>query len=100
MVQKAVLATCIVALAWFVVVAKAAADGYDARRRAFERVQDCSVFYEPYRSRTFRRGFVSRRLLGFGAFEGALPQYPLNEFPNWYGLCATWGHYSASGKAR
>jgi len=28
--------------------------------------------------------------LGFGAFEGALPRYPSNEFPNWYGEC---GHY-------
>src|SRR5262249_6320938 len=36
---------------------------------------------------------------GFGTFEGALPRYPLNSFPNWYGDCVNWGHYSATGSA-
>jgi len=30
-------------------------------------------------------GGVSVGLEGFGAFEGALPHYKENEFPNWYG---------------
>jgi hypothetical protein len=33
-------------------------------------------------------------------FEGALPRYPYNSFPNWYGACLTWGRYSSSGTAR
>ncbi len=37
--------------------------------------------------------------IGFGAFEGALPRYKKNEFPNWYGSCVNWGHYSSSGSA-
>jgi hypothetical protein len=29
----------------------------------------------------------------------ALPRYKKNEFPNWYGSCVNWGHYSSSGTA-
>src|SRR5262245_54041308 len=62
--------------------------------------QDCSAFYDDYHQRGFGWGSGPGTSLGFGAFEGALPRYPLNEFPNWYGACVTWGHYSASGTAR
>jgi hypothetical protein len=62
-------------------------------------VQDCSVFYDDYRRRGFVWGSGPGSILGFGALEGALPRYPLNEFPNWYGICLNWGHYSASGSA-
>jgi hypothetical protein len=64
-----------------------------------ERVQDCSEFYDPYRSRGFGWGSGPPSNVGFGMFEGALPAYPMNSFPNWYGLCETWGHYSATGSA-
>jgi len=62
-------------------------------------VQDCSAFYDDYHQRGFGWGHGPGTGLGFGAFEGALPRYPYNEFPNWYGACVTWGHYSASGTA-
>jgi hypothetical protein len=55
--------------------------------------EGCSDFYLGYR-RSFGWGTTG---FGFGAMEGALPRYPRNEFPNWYGLCPTPGHYSASG---
>jgi hypothetical protein len=64
-------------------------------------LQDCSAFYDDYRRRGFGWGVGPSSSLGFnGTFEGALPRYPLNEFPNWYGDCVNWGHYSASGSAR
>jgi hypothetical protein len=66
---------------------------------AIVRVQDCSVFYDDYRRRGFGWGVGPGSSIGFGAFEGALPRYPRNEFPNWYGECVNWGHYSASGSA-
>ncbi len=62
-------------------------------------VQDCSVFYDDYHHRGFGWGHGPGSSLGFGAFEGALPRYKFNEFPNWYGACATWGPYSATGTA-
>jgi hypothetical protein len=62
--------------------------------------QDCSAFYDDYAVRGFGWGSGPGTSLGFGAFEGALPRYPENQFPNWYGACVTWGHYSASGTAR
>ena len=62
-------------------------------------VQDCSAFYDDYRRRGFVWGSGPGASLGFGTFEGALPRYPINEFPNWYGECVNWGHYSASGSA-
>jgi len=63
-------------------------------------VEDCSAFYSDYAHRGFTWGSGPGVGLGFGAMEGALPRYPENEFPNWYGWCKTWGHYSASGTAR
>jgi hypothetical protein len=66
---------------------------------AVVRVQDCSDFYDDYRVRGFGWGVGPGSALGFGALEGALPRYPRNEFPNWYGECVNWGHYSASGSA-
>jgi hypothetical protein len=63
-------------------------------------VQDCSVFYDDYQRRGFTWGSGPGTSVGFGTFEGALPRYPDNEFPNWYGDCAQWGHYSATGSAR
>ena len=63
------------------------------------RVQDCSTLYDPYHSRGFGPGSGPDSNAGFGMFEGALPAYPMNSFPNWYGLCATWGHYGAAGSA-
>jgi hypothetical protein len=65
-----------------------------------ERVQDCSEFADPYRYRGFGWGSGPDSSLGFGTFEGALPAYPMNSFPNWYGLCKTWGHYIATGTVR
>jgi hypothetical protein len=64
-----------------------------------ERVQDCSRFADPYHYRGFGWGSGPDSSLGFGTFEGALPSYPMNSFPNWYGLCENWGHYSATGSA-
>jgi len=63
-------------------------------------VQDCSVFYDDYRVRGFTWGSGPGTSIGMGVFEGALPRYPENNFPNWYGECAQWGNYSASGTAR
>jgi hypothetical protein len=70
-----------------------------AEAPAVARVQDCSDFYDDYRVRGFGWGVGPGSALGFGALEGALPRYPRNEFPNWYGECVNWGHYSASGSA-
>jgi hypothetical protein len=62
--------------------------------------QDCSVFYDDNHVRGFGWGSGGGSSLGFGTFEGALPRYPDNSFPNWYGACVTWGRYSATGSAR
>lgn len=64
-----------------------------------EVAQDCSRFYDPYRPHGFTWGVGPGKSFGFGTFEGALPRYPINEFPNWYGLCANPGHYSTAGSA-
>ena len=64
------------------------------------RLQDCSEFADPYRYRGFGWGSGPDSNLGFGTFEGALPAYAQNTFPNWYGLCRTWGHYVAPGSVR
>jgi hypothetical protein len=61
-------------------------------------VQDCSVFYDDLYTRGFAWGSGPGNI-GFGTFEGALPRYPDNSFPNWYGHCTQWGHYSAAGSA-
>jgi hypothetical protein len=62
-------------------------------------IEDCSAFYDDYAVRGFGWGVGPGTSLGFGAFEGALPRYIPNEFPNWYGACKNWGAYSASGTA-
>jgi hypothetical protein len=88
-----------------------AANAADARARpgapaaaaaavAEEPVQDCSVFYDDYKRRGFGWGSGPGSSLGFGTFEGALPRYPANSFPNWYGSCLNWGHYSAARSVR
>jgi hypothetical protein len=105
MAQKALLpASAIVAVAFFAVVARTeAADVHVAPLLwipTVQRVQDCSAFYDPYRIRGFGWGSGPGLGVGFGTFEGALPEYPLNSFPNWYGACVNWGHYSATGTAR
>ena len=64
-----------------------------------EVAQDCSRFYDVYRPHGFTWGVGPGSSVGFGWFEGALPRYPINEFPNWYGLCVNWGHYSTAGSA-
>ena len=62
--------------------------------------QDCSAFYDDYQKRGWTWGSGPGSALGFGTFEGALNRYPDNQFPNWYGTCVNWGHYSSSGTAR
>jgi hypothetical protein len=64
-----------------------------------EVARDCSRFYDVYRPHGFTWGVGPGSSLGFGTFEGALPRYPINEFPNWYGHCTNYGHYSAAGHA-
>jgi hypothetical protein len=104
MIQRAVLASAVAAVAYFSVVARTeAADVGVApllRIPMVRRVQDCSAFYNPYRVRGFGWGSGPGLGVGFGTFEGALPMYPTNEFPNWYGACVNWGHYSSTGTAR
>ena len=65
-----------------------------------EVARDCSRFYDVYRPHGFTWGVGPGSSLGFGMFEGALPRYPINEFPNWYGHCTTYGPYSTAGSAR
>ena len=62
-------------------------------------VEVCPVFYNDTAHRGYGWGTGPGTGLGFGAMEGALPRYPMNEFPNWYGWCPTWGRYSATGYA-
>jgi hypothetical protein len=64
-----------------------------------EVAQDCSRFYDAYRPHGFTWGVGPGSSLGFGTFEGALPRYPKNEFPNWYGHCVNAGHFSTAGSA-
>ena len=64
-----------------------------------EVAQDCSRFYDVYRPHGFTWGVGPGSSVGFGTFEGALPRYPINEFPNWYGHCVNAGHYSTAGSA-
>ena len=102
MIRHIVLAAAAVGLLAAAGIAKAA----DLQRKApaaapaVVEVEDCSAFYNDYQVRGFTWGSGPGVGLGFGTFEGALPRYPANEFPNWYGWCKTWGHYSASGTAR
>jgi hypothetical protein len=77
-----------------------AADKAVAPAPAVVVVQECAVFHDAYRYRGFGWGSGPGLDLGFGAFEGALPRYVPNSFPNWYGTCPSWGRYSAAGSAR
>lgn len=104
MIKKAILGGGVVTIAYIAIVTGAVAADTAmplARQTRFvERVEDCSTFCEPRRSRRIPWDFTRGVGLGFGTFEGALPMYPSNSFPNWYGACLTWGHYTASGAAR
>lgn len=62
-------------------------------------IQDCSVFYNDYRRRGFSFGVGPGSGLGFGLMNGAMSRYTREGFPDWYGECANWGIYSASGTA-
>ena len=77
----------------------AATGGAVAAAPTAEPVQDCSAFYDDYARRGWGWGSGPGTSVGFGTFEGALPRYPVNEFPNWYGDCVNWGNYSATGTA-
>jgi len=77
----------------------AAAGAAVAAAPAAEAIQDCSAFYDDYARRGWGWGSGPGTSVGFGTFEGALPRYPVNEFPNWYGDCVNWGNYSATGTA-
>ena len=103
MVQKALPASVVVAVAFLAVASRTEAAELAVaptlRIPTVQRVEDCSAFYNPYRIRGFGWGSGPGLGVGFGTFEGALPMYPANEFPNWYGTCVNWGHYSAAGSA-
>jgi hypothetical protein len=102
MIRTVVLAATCVATVWLVGISNATAGPRRMARVAVvyvRPVQDCSAFYEDY-TRGFGWGSGPGQGLGFGTFEGALPRYPKNSFPNWYGDCLNWGHYSATGSAR
>ena len=99
MIRTAVVATASIAAVWLAGAANAADRAVRVAAPPVvveERVQDCSAFYNDYRRRGFGWGSGPGSSLGFGTFEGALPRYPINEFPNWYGSCLNWGHYSAA----
>jgi hypothetical protein len=105
MIRQLVLCTAAIAATCLIGIGSAdAADQKIVRKApviaapvAVVRVEDCSAFYDDYHERGFGWGTGPGASLGFGAFEGALPRYPRNEFPNWYGACVNWGHYSAAG---
>jgi len=102
MIRTALVAASSIAAIWLSGLANAAE--YPVRRGAaavvvVKPVQDCSAFYDDY-TRGFGWGSGPGASPGFGAFEGALPRYPANSFPNWYGDCLNWGHYSATGSSR
>jgi hypothetical protein len=105
---KIALATASIAAA----LLAASADAAEVRKRpaaagaavaaapAATAIQDCSAFYDDYAVRGWGWGSGPGTSVGYGTFEGALPRYPVNEFPNWYGDCVNWGNYSATGSAR
>jgi len=95
-----VLATICLASAAVAKTARAPAAATVAAPAPAVPVQDCSTFYDDYKIRGFGWGSGPGSSVGFGAFEGALPRYPPNSFPNWYGDCVNWGHYSATGSPR
>jgi hypothetical protein len=105
---KIALATASIAFALLAATANAAevrkkpvaAGAAVAAAPAATAIQDCSAFYDDYAVRGWGWGSGPGTSVGFGTFEGALPRYPVNEFPNWYGDCVNWGNYSATGSAR
>jgi hypothetical protein len=105
---KLALATTSIAVALLAATANAAevrkkpaaAGAAVAAAPAATAIQDCSAFYDDYAVRGWGWGSGPGTSVGFGTFEGALPRYPVNEFPNWYGDCVNWGNYSATGSAR
>ena len=104
---KIVLATTAIASVCLAASANAAevrtkptAAGAAVATLAIKPVQDCSAFYDDYARRGWGWGSGPGTSAGIGTFEGALPRYPANEFPNWYGDCVNWGHYGATGSAR
>jgi hypothetical protein len=108
MAQRTLVATgfAVLILSFAVGTSNAAEKMVEARSQAAAwppqvgRVRDCSVFPDPYRYRGFGWGSGPDSNLGFGTFEGALSTYAQNTFPNWYGLCRTWGPYVAPGAVR
>jgi|SRR5215207_11596344 len=104
MIRHVVLAAVAIGFLAAAGIAKAAdlraRPGAVAAPAAVVAVQDCSAFYDDYARRGFTWGVGPGLGIGFGTLEGALPRYPANEFPNWYGLCQNWGRYSATGSAR
>jgi hypothetical protein len=107
MFRTIVLAAASIAAVWLTSAADAAARKVRVRPAPappvvvlVEPVQDCSAFYDDYARRGFGWGSGPGTSVGFGTFEGALPRYPKNSFPNWYGSCVNWGHYSATGSGR
>lgn len=104
MVHNALLAGGVAAVAYFAVLTttETAESAVVPSRKipTVQRVEDCSRFYEPHGRRLPGWSLQHGLGVGFGTFEGALPMYPMNEFPNWYGECVNWGHYSSSGTAR
>ena len=97
-----VLATAIVATASLTSAADAKKKNLkapEAPPALVEVAQDCSRFYDVYRPHGFTWGVGPGSSVGFGTFEGALPRYPINEFPNWYCFCVSPGHYSGTGSA-
>jgi hypothetical protein len=101
---KTVLATASIAAALLAANANAAKvrtkpAAAVAAAPAAEAIQDCSAFYDAYAVHGWGWGSGPGTSVGFGTFEGALPRYPVNEFPNWYGDCVNWGNYSATGTA-
>jgi hypothetical protein len=108
MLRIAFFATASVAAVWIASAAEAADRKVRVRATAapaplvviVEPVQDCSAFYDDYSRRGFGWGSGPGTSVGFGTFEGALPRYTKNSFPNWYGDCLNWGHYSAAKAVR
>jgi hypothetical protein len=102
MIRNVILAAASVAAVWLAGEASAAdprapkGAAVVAAAPVVGPVQDCSAFYARY---GFQWGSGPGTSVGLGTFEGALPRYVPNSFPNWYGECVNWGHYSATGVA-
>src|SRR5262249_254255 len=97
MIRQLAVSAAAIAVAWLVGAGNAGAADRNVTKApaapapaAAALIEDCSAFYDDYRQRGFGWGTGPGASLGFGAFEGALPRYILNEFPNWYGACQNW----------